>query len=163
MIIDTRFDTQDNWGDILSSSRALVPMERLAPPVITRDPPRAVAEKIPPPLIDQAPDEPTFRHFTPRQMVDVSMDLYVAGMLGWEEYSLLAFQPELHPDFDRTIGALTGRKAEPDRPRDIIAEWEERLMFEKRYNRRRNGGLVESTRRIVAVLKQIENPIDVLA
>jgi hypothetical protein len=162
VIIDNRFDSQDHWGDLLSSSRALVPVERPALPMIARNPSDVVAVSIPPPLIDQSPDEPTFRHFTPRQMVDVSMDLYVAGMLGWDEYSLLAFQPELHPDYDRTVGALTGRKAEPDRPRDIIAEWEDRLMFEKRYNPR-DGGLVESTRRIVAVLKQIENPIDVLA
>ena len=162
MIIDTRFDNQDHWGNLLSSSRALVPVERPARQITVRDPSHFVANSIPPPLIDQLPDEPTFRHFTPRQMVDVSMDLYVAGILGWEEYSLLAFQPELHPDYDRTVGALTGRKAEPDRPRDIIAEWEERLMFEERYNRR-DGNLVENTRRIVAVLKQTEDPTDVLA
>lgn len=37
---------------------------------------------------------------------------------------MLANQPELHPDFNRTIGALTGRRAAPDRERDCLAEWE---------------------------------------
>ena len=48
------------------------------------------------------------RHISPRQIAEISMDLYVGGALSWEEYALLAFQPELHPDYERTIGALTG-------------------------------------------------------
>ncbi len=36
------------------------------------------------------------------------MDLHVAGVLPWEGYAMLAFQPELHPDYDRTVGALIG-------------------------------------------------------
>jgi hypothetical protein len=63
-------------------------------------------------------------------MSELSLDLYVAGLLGYEDYAMLAFQPELHPDYDMTIGALTGIKARPDRPRDFIELWEDRLHFE---------------------------------
>jgi hypothetical protein len=94
------------------------------------------------------------RSLTPRQMVDISMDLYVGGVLGWEEYAMLAFQPELHPDYDRTIGALTGEKAEPDRPRDFVAQWEGRLTFEEKHNAD-HPEFVGRTRRIVAALTQL--------
>ncbi len=74
------------------------------------------------------------RRISPRRMGDISMDLYMGGILSWEEYSMLAFQPELHPDFNQTIGALLGKKAEPDRRRDFVSEWEDRLTFEMKYN-----------------------------
>ena len=160
MYIDARFDNQDQWTDYVSSSRALVPVEPHGRPRILVGDPDKVDPGfllLPPPQ----PDKHGFRHFTPRQMVEASMDLYVAGRLTWDEYALLAFQPELHPDFDRTVGALTGRKAEPDRPRDFIADWEDRLRFEERYNARAPH-LVENTRRVVAVLKQTEDPVDIL-
>ena len=66
------------------------------------------------------------RAISPRQIAEISMDLYVNGALAWEEYAMLAFQPELHPDYARTIGALTGEPAEPDRPRDFVNQWESR-------------------------------------
>lgn len=101
------------------------------------------------------------RSMTPRQMAESSMDLYVSGVLPWEEYAMLAFQAELHPDYDRTIGALTGKMAEPDRPRDFLAIWEERLNFEEKYNAERPV-LIARTRRIVNVFKQIDSPTNVI-
>jgi hypothetical protein len=89
------------------------------------------------------------------------MDLYISGALGWEEYSMLAFQAELHPAFDRTIGALTGEKAEPDRPRDYIALWEERLAFEQKYNAQ-DHALVGRTQRVLNVLNHIDAPTDMM-
>ena len=69
------------------------------------------------------------RNATPHQVSDLSLDIYAAGLINYEEYSLLAFQPELHPDFDKTIGVLTGQMAQPDRPRDYVAVWEDKLRF----------------------------------
>lgn len=101
------------------------------------------------------------RSFTPRQMAELSMELYVAGVVTWDEYAMLAFQPELHPDYDRTIGALTGEKAAPDRPRDFIVEWEKRLRFEEKHNGK-DREAVQRTVRIVNVLKQLGAPTNVL-
>lgn len=102
------------------------------------------------------------RHASPRQMAETSLDLYVAGILPWEEYAMLAFQAELHPDYDKTIGALTGEKAQPDRPRDFLSVWEERLTFEEKYNADRPQ-LVARTRRIVQVFRQLSRPLDLVA
>ncbi len=101
------------------------------------------------------------RRLSPRQMADTSLDLYVAGVLPWEEYAMLAFQAELHPDYDKTIGALTGEKAAPDRPRDFLDLWEERLRFEEQHNAG-NPHLVARTRRIVQVFRQIASPTDLM-
>lgn len=101
------------------------------------------------------------RNMSPRQAADLSMDLYVAGILPWEEHAMLSFQPELHPDFERTIGALTGQKAEPDRPRDFVALWDDRLAFERKYNAA-DTKRIERTQRIVTVLRRIAAPTNVV-
>ncbi len=105
---------------------------------------------------------PTPHNMTPREMANLSMELYASGVLSWEEYSMLAFQPELHPDYNRTIGALTGEKAEPDRSRDQVAEWEDRLAFEQKYNPI-DDNRIRRTRRIVQVLKQVSQPTSMVA
>lgn len=101
------------------------------------------------------------RHLSPRQMAETSLDLYVAGVLPWEEYAMLAFQAELHPDYDKTIGALTGEKAAPDKPRDFLNLWEDRLKFEEKYNAE-DSQVVERTRRIVQVFRQIDTPTNMV-
>lgn len=73
------------------------------------------------------------RHVSPRRFAEIAHELYVEGSLKWAEYQLVGFPSELHPDYDRTIGALTGQKARPNRPRDLLAEWEERLDFMRRH------------------------------
>ncbi len=100
------------------------------------------------------------RNVSPREMGNIAMDLYVSGVLSWDEYSMLAFQPELHPNYDATVGALTGERAKPDQPRDFVSQWEERLNFERRHNPG-NWPLIRRTSRIVQVLRQIENPTNI--
>ncbi len=102
------------------------------------------------------------RTLSPREMVDVSLDLYIDGMLTFDEYSLLAFQPELHPDFEDTIGALTGEKADPDRPRDFLQEWEERHSFERRYPSE-DPNRLQQIEHIIGVLSSQEAATDFTA
>lgn len=73
------------------------------------------------------------RSITPRQMVELSHRLRDSGRLSSSESELLAFQPELHPDYAATIGSLSNVPAAPDRPRDQLAEWESRLAFARTY------------------------------
>ncbi|WNJ98565.1 hypothetical protein L2D14_11865 [Thalassospiraceae bacterium LMO-JJ14] len=89
------------------------------------------AKELPPPK--DGYKVPDVRHMTPREMQDYSQNLYAAGVITFEDYEALAFQPELHPDFARTIGALTGEKAQPDRPRDYIRQWNDRVDYTQRY------------------------------
>ena len=141
-----------------SRGRELVPYE--APPLPApgppaTDPPRR--EFIAGPI---SPDIDV-RDLSPRQMAEMSMDLYMVGVITWEEHALLAFQPELHPDYDQTVGALTGEKADPDRPRDYVAIWEERLAFERKHNAG-NTDRVGRSRRIVNVLRRIATPTNIV-
>lgn len=100
------------------------------------------------------------RALTPRQMADFSLDIYAAGVIPYEEYSVLAYQPELHPNYNRTVGALTGEPAAPDSPRDFIELWEDRLSFELRHGAQNSKAVVQ-TERILGILKQISNPTEI--
>ncbi len=102
------------------------------------------------------------RTMTPREMADFSLDLYIDGSLSFEEYSMLAFQPELHPGFENTIGALTGERADPDRPRDYIQQWQDRFDFEQRYPSG-NPKKLEQIDRILGVLHGFEETLDFVA
>jgi len=149
-----RVDDSRDWREYLpghpAADRALVPVE----PAARREPTIAAIEKSDIP--DQHPLKTAgrvdVRVLSPRQMVDMNMDLYVSGVLAWDEYAVLAIQPELHPDYERTIGALTGEAAEPDRPRDLVNQWEQRLAFDRKHNTD-NPSIVDSTERIVGVLR----------
>ncbi len=99
---------------------------------------------------------------SPRQMTHLSQTLYAAGALSFEDYSQLAFQPELHPDYDRTIGALTGEHAAPDRRRDFVNLWNERADFQRRHNVGRPD-LIAQSERIASVLNRIEAPMNMVA
>jgi len=97
------------------------------------------------------------RSVSPRQMAENSLYLYALGVLTWEEYSMLAFQPELQPDYDQTTGALTGQKAKPDEPRDFIAQWEERMTFAQRHNPA-DSKIIRRTKHILTVLRKLAPP-----
>ena len=88
-------------------------------------------------------------------MVVLSQDLYMRGIVNFDEYATLAFQPELHPKYNQTIGALTGEPAEPNRKRDFVAYWEDRLAFEQKYNTIDSKD-VATSQRIVDVLRVLE-------
>jgi hypothetical protein len=94
------------------------------------------------------------RNMSPRQMADWAHEMYMAGWLSWDEY-LAAIPTELHPDYNRTVGALTGQYAEPDMPRDMVREWESRLDFVRRHNPKTDVQ-VKRTERIVSLLRDQE-------
>lgn len=127
------------------------------------------APKEPSPPLDSPLDSPVAEtigaidthHLSPRQMANLSLDLYAAGAISFDDYSLLAFQPELHPDFERTIGALTGEAAEPDRPRDFVRLWDDRADFQRRHNHARKD-LIEQSERIATFLRQIDSPMNMV-
>lgn len=98
---------------------------------------------------------------SPREMVNLSQDLYAAGVISWDEYSLLAYQPELQPEYDRTVGALTGEPAQPDRRRDFVALWEDRLAFEERHNPA-DHRQIQNSRHILTTLRQIASPTNLV-
>jgi len=145
----------------LATERSLVPLHRQPPAISGRlvdrsdDVEMSVSRKPPVPAID-------LRQTSPRKVAQLSLDLYVAGFIEWEEHEMLAFQAELHPDYNKTIGALTGEPARPDHPRDFIEEWERRLAFQRRYNPD-NVRRIRRTEHIYNVLHQIDAPTHLVA
>ncbi len=133
------------------AERALVPVQRAKP----ADP--ALLSRL-----QEAAGGIDIRSVSPRRIADLGLDLHLAGYLEWDEYAMLAFQPELHPDYDRTVGALTGERAQPDRPRDYLAAWEDRVAFETRYPSEDGSSLARSER-IVSVLRLLDQPLDLTA
>jgi len=102
------------------------------------------------------------RYMTPRQMLAYSEDLYAAGIITFEDYEILAFQPDLHPDFTKTIGALTGEPPQPDLPRDFIRRWENRLDYARRYYPA-NSADVRQAHRLLEVLKSYQRQGDIIS
>lgn len=91
---------------------------------------------------------------SPRQLAEWAHEMYVSGALDWQEYRFAGFHAELHPDYNKTVGALTGQFATPDRPRDMIREWEDRLAFFHRHNAPQDP----QVRRVEKVLALLCNP-----
>jgi len=124
-----RLDARRNgWREIRQSREPRLELPRPSAPAPARPP-------LPPPAVAGAPvpeSEIEVRHMSPRQMADWAHEMYMIGWISWDEYRA-ALPVELHPAYDATIGALTGERAEPDRPRDMVREWEERLAFAHRY------------------------------
>lgn len=73
------------------------------------------------------------RSISPQSFATFAHELYMVGELNWEEYLLTGFPSEMHPRFNETIGALTGEIANPNRPKDMLSDWEDRLDFLTRY------------------------------
>lgn len=105
-----------------------------------------------PPPRDKRPRH-DLHNMSPRRFAEIAHELYVEGSLKWAEYQLVGFPSELHPDYDITIGALTGQKAEPNRPRDLLTEWEQRVDFMRRYD---DPGISIAERALDVLRRQVE-------
>lgn len=144
-----------------STGREIVPYERRAPgPPEPAAAPPAATETEPERTALAAPargSRPDPRQLSPREMQDLSLELYAGGNLTFEDYAELAFQPELHPSYASTIGALTGEPADPDRPRDFVRLWQDRLAYEQRHNAA-DAPTVRQAERILAVLTAMTHP-----
>lgn len=109
-------------------------------------------------LMLPAPDErPNVRNMTPRELADFAYNMYMDGTFSWEEYKMVGFPSELHPDYDKTVGSLTGEKAQPDRPKDMVTAWQQRLEFEERYSVDKPE-VIDRARRVLDVLRWQDAP-----
>lgn len=118
----------------------------------------AVAARRPPPALPPPPAQADagLRAMSPRDFADFTHELYLAGMLSWVEYRMVGFPSELDPRWDATIGALTGERAAPDRPRDMLADWERRVDFMRRFQAA--DPATTAAERILAVLERLAPP-----
>jgi len=136
-------------GPPTTTGRDLVPV---TPPPDVAPTTKAIAAE--PSELTHATD---VRAASPREIVNLSLDLYAEGIIGYDDYAVLAFQPELHPDYNKTVGALTGEPAQPDQRRDYVQVWEDQLQFELRHGAG-DSAVVRQTNRIRDMLKQLVEP-----
>lgn len=97
---------------------------------------------------------------TVREINELSLELYLAGDLGFPESAYLGRQPELSAGYARTVGRLTGVDADGDAPRDHLRLWEDRLAFAERYLFDDRPAL-DRLRRIVGALRRLAARLDV--
>lgn len=69
------------------------------------------------------------RNMSPREMAAMSQELYQVGSISFQDHALLSFQPELGPEYSKT---LTGCPGKPDTPRDFMAQWNTQLKVHKK-------------------------------
>lgn len=111
-----------------------------------------------PSAIKQLANGINVRKISPREMSDFSLDLYAAGIISFDDYSVLSEHPELNPQYDKTVGALTNKKAQPNAKRDLVRYWEEKLGFASRYAALA-GGNFEQAKRIVGLMRYLSRRV----
>ncbi|NVK37038.1 MAG: hypothetical protein HWE18_03855 [Gammaproteobacteria bacterium] len=85
------------------------------------------------------------RSMTPRQMADLSLQMYQNGMITFEDHALLSFQPDLG------LNDLGMNK--PDEKKDYMAHWQELKDF---HDQRGESQFAQKDQRILNVLGNIE-------
>ena len=101
------------------------------------------------------------RAISPKNMANLSLDLYIADYITRKQYLSLSYQVDFSPRYNQTIGALIGEVAAPDKKRDYIALWRKRLLFEHNYFGCdfKTGDHVQSVLSVLLVLEAIDNLI----
>lgn len=137
--------------------RAVYPPLSLSPPPVSRIADAGFFDDEAPPSLPAPVPEYPVRTISPRGLADLAFELYLAEAIDLDDYLLLGFPSEVNPAFDRTIGALTGRRAEPNRERDMIREWETRLDALRRSSAPLPA-LIERAERTIGLLRWLETP-----
>jgi hypothetical protein len=89
------------------------------------------------------------RNMSPREMSQMSQELYQGGAISFQDHAFLSFQPELGFSPSSTVG-------QADMPKDFIAHWEQQLKLHEQQGER---SFAENDRRLLNIL----NNLDVLA
>ena len=138
--------------------RALVPYAPPLPPERVSEQPAQTFETV----LRPAAHGFDPRNTTPRAIQRESETLYLEGILSWDEHAQLSVQADMHPDYQQTIGALTGETSDPERPRDYIQIWQRRLSFERRHSGLNSEPAQQATH-ILSLLRRLEHPTDIIA
>jgi hypothetical protein len=99
------------------------------------------------------------RRMSPRQLADWAHEMYLCRMLSWDEYCMAGFPAELHPHYNRTVGALTGNLAQPDAPRNMLRVWEERVAFAHRYNDPEDPEVLRAEKLLTLLKQSVPKPV----
>ncbi|HEY3373639.1 MAG TPA: hypothetical protein VGK02_01055 [Candidatus Aquicultor sp.] len=101
------------------------------------------------------------RNISPRQMANMSRELYDAGLISLKEHALLSFQISLNTEQMARISAAMKAQGKtvnipgPDTPVDFIADWNKKLELQKQTGA--NPEFIKNTERIINILETIQS------
>ena len=94
------------------------------------------------------------KNISPREMINMSQELYESGIISFKTYAFMSFQIEvLDPNYNNTTGGFTNTIAKPDQPRDFLEEWQDRLQKQKGSGL--SAEIIKNTKDVVAVLENL--------
>ncbi|MFP4054944.1 MAG: hypothetical protein ACLFV7_13870 [Phycisphaerae bacterium] len=97
-------------------------------------------------------EEFDLRNITPRQVTQLADRLLKEGLVSFDRYSYLAFQPKLPGGYAGMIESLTGESVDPDQPFDLIDSLQTALGAQKQA-----GAGSAATERTESLLKLTQN------
>lgn len=89
-------------------------------------------------------------NISPKEMAEMSQQLFDSGNITLKQHSMLSFQPELNPSYSSTIGKMTNKIGQPDVPRNFLGEWKDLLEHQIK-----NGypeHIIQNTKEVVFIL-----------
>ena len=94
------------------------------------------------------------KNITPRNMAQMSQELYDNNSISLKNHAFMSFQPELNPSYNNTIGKFTHTTAKPDTPRNFLDEWKERL--EEQLQSGASSEIINNTKEVISILDNLD-------
>ena len=94
------------------------------------------------------------KNITPRNMAQMSQELYDNNSISLKNHAFMSFQPELNPSYNNTIGKFTHTTAQPDTPRNFLDEWKERL--EEQLQSGASSEIINNTKEVISILDNLD-------
>ena len=88
------------------------------------------------------------RNMSPKQMSQMSQQLFDSGLISFEDHALLSFQPEMNYE---TQQILPGN---PEQPKDFIQQWEEQRQFHLKEG---NHNFAQKDQKMLNLLQNLES------
>lgn len=92
-------------------------------------------------------------NISPKEMAEMSQQLFDSGNITLKQHSMLSFQPELNPSYNSTIGKMTDTIAQPDVPRNFLGEWKD--LLEHQMNNGYPEHIIQNTKEVVSILDNL--------
>ncbi len=86
------------------------------------------------------------RNMSPREMSEMSQELYQGGTISFQDHALLSFQPELGFNSSEATN-------QADKPKDFIAHWEQQL---KLHEQQGESSFAKNDRRMLNILSNLD-------
>ncbi len=95
------------------------------------------------------------RNITAKDTAQLSQGLYDGGAISLKHHAFLSFQPALNPEYNDTIGSISGVTLTGDEPKDLVAFWENDLAYKQGSGA--SELIINNTREIVDLVRKLDS------